>query len=107
MNIPAFVKEHVIERDQSLFAPDILARHDELEHEIKGKSVLVVGGAGSIGSSFIKEVLKFRPSELVVVDLTEKAASTAASTSWPISRPTSMCAAKRTASPFAPCWKTT
>lgn len=71
MNIPAFVKEHVIERDQSLFAPDILARHDELEHEIKGKSVLVVGGAGSIGSSFIKEVLKFRPSELVVVDLNE------------------------------------
>ena len=71
MNIPAFVKEHVIERDQSLFAEDILARHDELEREIKGKSVLVVGGAGSIGSSFIKEVLKFHPSELVVVDLNE------------------------------------
>lgn len=71
MNISAFVKEHVIERDQSLFAPDILARHDELEHEIKGKSVLVAGGAGSIGSSFIKEVLKFHPSELVVVDLNE------------------------------------
>lgn len=71
MNIPAFVKEHVIERDQSLFASDILARHDELEREIKGKSVLVVGGAGSIGSSFIKEVLKFHPSELVVVDLNE------------------------------------
>ena len=33
--------------------------------------MLVIGGAGSIGSSFIKAILPFRPAELVVVDINE------------------------------------
>jgi FlaA1/EpsC-like NDP-sugar epimerase len=39
--------------------------------EIKGKTVCVIGGAGSIGSSFIKSVLRFEPKSVVVVDLNE------------------------------------
>ena len=35
------------------------------------KRVLVIGGAGSIGSSFIRALLPFMPSRLVVVDLNE------------------------------------
>ena len=38
-----------------------------------GKSVLVIGGAGSIGSSFIKVLLPFKPASLVVVDTNENA----------------------------------
>lgn len=71
MNLDSFVKKYVIERDESLFADDILINADRLSEEIKGKSLLVIGGAGSIGSSFIKAVLKFEPSKLVVVDLNE------------------------------------
>lgn len=71
MNLNKFVKDYVIERQESLFAADIAANADALARAIKGKSVLVIGGAGSIGSSFIKAVLRFNPAELVVVDLNE------------------------------------
>lgn len=37
------------------------------------KSVLVIGGAGSIGSSFIRAILPFKPTELIVVDTNENA----------------------------------
>lgn len=71
ININQFTKDFVIERKESLFLPDIEANKDRLSKEIKGKSVLVIGGAGSIGSSFIRAVLRFEPSKLVVVDLNE------------------------------------
>lgn len=71
MNLEQFVKKYVIERDKSLFAQDIANNSNELSKEIKDKSLLVIGGAGSIGSSFIKAVLKFEPSKLVVIDLNE------------------------------------
>ena len=66
-----FIANHVIMRPQSMFADDIEANKETLSHKIKGKSVCVIGGAGSIGSSFIKAVCKFKPAKLVVVDLNE------------------------------------
>lgn len=71
MNLDRFVKQYVIGREESLFAADIAANADALRREIEGKSMLVIGGAGSIGSSFIKAALRFRPSKLVVIDLNE------------------------------------
>lgn len=71
LNIEQFTKDYVIERQESLFAPDIEANKAALSENINGKSVLVIGGAGSIGSSFIRAILKFEPSKLVVVDLNE------------------------------------
>ena len=71
MDLTKFVKDHVIERQNSLFARDIIANQQLLSDNIKGKSVLVIGGAGSIGSSYIKAILKFEPAKLIVVDLNE------------------------------------
>lgn len=71
MDLEKFVKENVTGRTESLFAPDIEANADTLRAAIAGKSVMVIGGAGSIGSSFIKALLPFNPSKLVVVDLNE------------------------------------
>lgn len=71
MNLDSFVKKYVIERDESLFSRDIIENSEKLSREIKGKSLLVIGGAGSIGSSFIKAVLRYEPLKLVVVDLNE------------------------------------
>ncbi|MDE7418957.1 MAG: UDP-N-acetylglucosamine 4,6-dehydratase [Muribaculaceae bacterium] len=71
LNIDRFTKDYVIERQESLFLPDIESNKDYLSEEIRGKSVLVIGGAGSIGSSFIRALLRFEPSKLVVVDLNE------------------------------------
>lgn len=71
IELDKFISRQVIERDESMFKPDIDAYSAQLSHAIKGKRVLVIGGAGSIGSSFIKALLPFEPSQLVVVDLNE------------------------------------
>ena len=68
-----FIKENVVKRPSSMFIDDINRNADALKEKIENKTVLVIGGAGSIGSSFIKAVLPFKPSVLVVVDTNENA----------------------------------
>ena len=68
-----FISKYVTKRYNSMFYPDIEANKDVLSSKIQGKSVLVIGGAGSIGSSFIKAILPFRPATLIVVDINENA----------------------------------
>ena len=70
-NLYKFIADSVTFRPSSMFEADIKANAEKLTQEIEGKSVCVIGGAGSIGSSFIKAVLRFKPSKLVVVDLNE------------------------------------
>ena len=71
INLNQFIADHVIHRQQSMFKVDIEANKAELQKEIERKSVCVIGGAGSIGSSFIRAILPFKPSKLIVVDLNE------------------------------------
>ncbi len=70
-NLYKFIADSVTFRPSSMFEADIKANAEKLTQEIEGKSVCVIGGAGSIGSSFIKAVLRFKPGKLVVVDLNE------------------------------------
>ncbi len=70
-HLDRFIAESISHRMSSLFGDDIQANSAHLIQEIEGRSVCVIGGAGSIGSSFIKAVLRFRPEKLVVVDLNE------------------------------------
>ena len=70
-NIDKFIADSVTYRPVSMFKADIEANKETLTREIKGKKVCVIGGAGSIGSSFIKAVLRFEPASVVVVDLNE------------------------------------
>ena len=72
-NLDDFVSRKVIQRADSMLINDIKVNRNELFRKIKGKKVLVIGGAGSIGSSFIKAVLSFEPGALVVVDTNENA----------------------------------
>lgn len=68
-----FISEYVTQRQSSMFQTDIENHKTELQNKIQGKTVLVIGGAGSIGSSFIKAVLPYAPQTLVVVDTNENA----------------------------------
>ena len=68
-----FINEKVTKREHSMFLNDMEANKEALSKGIEGKSVLVIGGAGSIGSSFIKALLPYRPASLVVVDTNENA----------------------------------
>lgn len=70
-NLNEFIGKYVTKRSQSMFLKDIDKNREELTRKIEGKSVLVIGGAGSIGSSFIKAILPFKPATLVVVDTNE------------------------------------
>lgn len=67
----SFIGKHVTNREHSMFLEDIDNNRDLLSGKIKGKKALVIGGAGSIGSSYIKAILPFEPAELIVVDINE------------------------------------
>ena len=71
INIQQFIKDYITKREQSLFEADIQKNHSLLTAKIEGKSVLVIGGAGTIGSSYIRAILRFKPGKLVVVDTNE------------------------------------
>ena len=73
LNLDQFISEYVTKRPVSMFLQDIEANRTLLSERICNKSVLVIGGAGSIGSSFIKALLPFKPKTLVVVDTNENA----------------------------------
>jgi FlaA1/EpsC-like NDP-sugar epimerase len=72
-NLEKFIKESVTGRQESLLAADLLKYSDELHKRINGKSVLVIGGAGTIGSFYIKAILRFKVKKLFVVDINENA----------------------------------
>ena len=50
---------------------DLDRNKDFLLKEIKDKNILVIGGAGSIGLSYLKKILTFKPSKIIVVDINE------------------------------------
>ena len=53
------------------FDIDVSSNNSLLLNEINNKSILVIGGAGTIGSSYIKQILKYKPSKITVVDINE------------------------------------
>lgn len=73
INSAEFIKKHITLRPESLLASDLQVKHAALSDRIERRSALVIGGAGTIGSSFIKALLKFKPKRLVVVDTNENA----------------------------------
>ncbi|TAH43801.1 MAG: polysaccharide biosynthesis protein [Bacteroidetes bacterium] len=47
--------------------------HENLRKQIKGKTVLITGGAGSIGAEIVRQLIPFEPGKLIVVDQAESA----------------------------------
>lgn len=72
-DLDKFISKYVTLRPDSMFLKDIEDNKKEIADRINNKSVLVIGGAGSIGSSFIKAILRFTPKSLIVVDVNENA----------------------------------
>jgi len=61
----------LIGRSSPLFAEDFAAHREAVADVIGGRRVLVVGGAGSIGSAVVKRLFTFDPATLHVVDVAE------------------------------------
>ena len=53
------------------FNKSISNHHDLLNYNIFDSNILVIGGAGTIGSSYIKQILKYKPAKITVVDINE------------------------------------
>lgn len=70
-SIEHFIAKHITSRSTSLFAEDLARNHAQLAEQIDGKSIMVIGGAGTIGSSFVKAALQFKPKRLFVLDINE------------------------------------
>ena len=72
-NLNSFISKYVTKREKSMFLADLEINKCAISEKVKGKSVLVIGGAGSIGSSFVRAILPFEPKTLVIVDTNENA----------------------------------
>ena len=71
-DIESFVRKYMTKRPESLLAADFARCADEMHRRIDGKRMLVIGGAGTIGSNYVKAALRgFKPSAMFVVDIDE------------------------------------
>ncbi|MCW8129546.1 MAG: polysaccharide biosynthesis protein [Planctomycetota bacterium] len=68
--IEAITRE-ITGRPVGLFEEDLAARRHQIKEAVTGRRMLVAGGAGSIGSATIMELLRFEPAALTVLDTSE------------------------------------
>lgn len=61
----------LVNRKSNLFSNDILKYQEELSEIVQDHSFLVIGGAGTIGQSVVKQIFKRQPKVLHVVDISE------------------------------------
>lgn len=66
-----FIKKYVTKRPESLLCADLNRYDNELKKQLEGKSALVIGGAGTIGSWYVKAILKYNISKLIIADINE------------------------------------
>ena len=53
------------------FDKDISESKNILLNKICDQNILVIGGAGTIGSSYVKQILNYKPSKITIVDINE------------------------------------
>lgn len=63
--------QEVVGRKRSFFADDLDACADELQDAVSGSRILVIGGAGSIGSNTLRTLMHFEPAVVHVIDHNE------------------------------------
>jgi FlaA1/EpsC-like NDP-sugar epimerase len=71
MNISKLLSTRVRNIKINPFLEDLTAQKNFLHSQVKDKKILVIGGAGTIGSSYIQQILKYKPSKITVVDINE------------------------------------
>ena len=71
-DIESFVRKYMTKRPESLLKADFEKYEKEMHARIDGKRMLVIGGAGTIGSNYVKAALRnFKPAAMYVVDIDE------------------------------------
>ncbi|WP_366068695.1 nucleoside-diphosphate sugar epimerase/dehydratase [Flavobacterium sp.] len=60
-----FAIEDLLEREP------IVLDDNKISNQIKGKIVMITGGAGSIGSEIVRQVINFSPNKIIILDQAE------------------------------------
>ncbi|MGK5090376.1 polysaccharide biosynthesis protein [Deltaproteobacteria bacterium TL4] len=61
----------ILLRNTSLFEQDMRNHYQELQTHVAHSRILVIGAAGSIGSAFVKQIIRYEPKTLHLVDISE------------------------------------
>jgi FlaA1/EpsC-like NDP-sugar epimerase len=67
MQIKKIKIEDLLERDE------IVLDKEKTFAQLKGKTILVTGAAGSIGSELVRQIIKFNPEKIILLDQAESA----------------------------------
>lgn len=80
-NVPRIEKLHqkkeINEQIRAIEIEDLLNRdvinldNENIRNNIFGKTILITGGAGSIGSEIVRQVVKYNPKQIVILDQAE------------------------------------
>lgn len=65
----------IIGRTSLLFQEDAARFHKEITERVKDARFLIIGGAGSVGSGAVKNLVRYNPKSLYVVDINENGLS--------------------------------
>ena len=71
MNISKLLSSRVRNIKNNPFVVDLKIKRNFLFTQINNKKILIIGGAGSIGSSYIKQILRYKPLKVTIVDTNE------------------------------------
>jgi len=71
MNINKLLSKRFKNIKTNTFIIDLKKQSEFLSSKIKNKKILIIGGAGTIGSSYVKQILRYEPLKITVVDINE------------------------------------
>lgn len=60
-----------VEIEDLLGREPVVLDNDAVSHYLRGRTVLVTGGGGSIGSELCRQIIRFQPRRLVILDIYE------------------------------------
>ncbi len=60
-----------VQIEDLLERPEIQIEEDKIRDDISGKTIMVTGAAGSIGSELVRQLCKFSPSKIILLDCAE------------------------------------
>lgn len=64
-------KERKFQIEQLLQTPQALLHKEQISEQVSKKTILVTGAAGSIGSEIVKQLLRYVPKAILLVDVAE------------------------------------